>query len=740
MRRKFDGRKMCKVMKRIVVLMLFMSLFSGVSAEMISSTDFESLDCVPVTRDLWESEGFRTGSWDNGLASRTMVDDSAVSVSGTKSLRVLYPKGTYGTSDNGAQVELKFEPRREAFASYWLRFSEDFSFGSASEGGKLPGLTGGDNCSGGSACDGTNGFSARLMWRTGGSLVLYLYHMDKPDTYGEDHELALPDGSAVVAEKGEWIHVAERVKINTDGETYDGEVEIWVNGVRALFLDSLRFTSNGDMVDKLYISTFHGGASAEWAPANDCHIWFDDIRVGTEYEDVAFSDCPKPNLGGDRALCAERVVVLEAEADGTDVVRRSWTKDGVLVGHDVSLTLSEPGSYVLTVDSAWCSKKDTVVVSEAILTDLGDDKVVCSSSFLKLSSNVQGDAMSYAWEKDGTPIGGAEDSLLVKDAGSYKLTVVAEGCVPSADEVTVSSGLLSVADVKGGAGETFDLTVTDGGSNYGWYNEEGELLHVGAEYRDVFEEGRRLFFVKDLDAFSGSVGMKKLTVAKSYTSAALDRKMRFEVFRKLTIDSVSVYLVEEQDVVIRVLNADETVLFRTESKGLKAGENRIAVNAELLPGSYFMDAYGSTGRLRHSNELDAVEFPYEIEGLISLLGSNLSWIDNKPWYLFFYDWKISAGNNCAAAPVYAEGRASSSAQRAVAGRLTVFPNLTDDFTKVCGLDGTERIEVFDELGKGVRCKIERGAGCAVVHLEEAGVYCLKVSDKDMSYAFKVIRR
>jgi hypothetical protein len=357
---------------------------------------------------------------------------------------------------------------------------------------------------------------------------------------------------------------------------------------------------------------------------------------------------------------------------------------------------------------------------------------------LKISSNVQGEGLSYAWEKDGA-LAGEGECLMVKDAGVYRLTVSAEGCEPSADEVKLSSGLLSVADVNGAVGEPFTLKVTDGGSNYGWYSEEGDLLNVGAEYDAVLEEGRHLLFVKDMDAFSGSVGMKKLTVAKSYTSAALDRKMKFEVFRFLSVDSVSVYLVDEQDVVIRVLDSDETVLYQTESKRLKAGVNRIAVNAELLPGIYFMDAYGSTGKLRHSNELDDVKFPYEIEGVISLLGSNLTWIDNKPWYLFFYDWKVSAGNNCAAAPVFVEGKADTDVRNVKESGLKVFPSLTNDFTKVCGLSGSEIIEVFDEFGNLIRCKIDKEADCATVSFEYAGVYFLKISDKGMTQIFKIVK-
>ena len=79
--------------------------------------------------------------------------------------------------------------------SYYLKFSDNFSWGTTSYGGKLPGLAGGASCSGGQMCDGTNGWSARFMWRGGGKLILYLYDMLKTDKYGEDHQLYVPDGS-----------------------------------------------------------------------------------------------------------------------------------------------------------------------------------------------------------------------------------------------------------------------------------------------------------------------------------------------------------------------------------------------------------------------------------------------------------------------------------------------------------------------------------------------------------------
>lgn len=253
-----------------------------------------------ATFDLpqWKKEGFNA-PWVDGFDQNRAAIDYSFAHSGNASLRVSYPKGGVGPSQTGVQAPLQLAPATQYYVSYWLRFSDDFSWGTTNEGGKLPGLASGQNCSGCTTCTGTNGFSARLMWRKGGKAVLYLYDMDKKESCGDDYALKTPAKTDFVFQKGQWYQVVERVKVNT-AANHDGEVEVWLNGQSAIQVNGLQFVNNGDKVDNFYFSTFHGGSDATWAPKNDCAIWFDDVVVSTQPNDV-FAPLSLPNEDSEKA-------------------------------------------------------------------------------------------------------------------------------------------------------------------------------------------------------------------------------------------------------------------------------------------------------------------------------------------------------------------------------------------------------------------------------------------------------
>ena len=203
-----------------------------------------------------------------GLKGRSRIVGGPEALSGM-CMVVKYPKGAVGPSQGGGQFKVKLPARDEYWCDYCVKFKTGFDF---VKGGKLPGLTGGRSNTGGNRATG-DGWSARYMWRRGGEIVIYLYHMDQRSKYGDD--LAL--GRRFTP--GRWHRLTQRIRVNTPGRK-DGVIQVWVDGEQVLDRNDIRFRNvEGARVDHFYFSTFHGGHTADWAPSRDCYVCFDSFRI-----------------------------------------------------------------------------------------------------------------------------------------------------------------------------------------------------------------------------------------------------------------------------------------------------------------------------------------------------------------------------------------------------------------------------------------------------------------------------
>ncbi len=179
-------------------------------------------------------------------------------------------------------------PNDEYYSSYKIKFEDGFSWGSKNKGGKLPGLTGGDKCGADFVCDGTDGFSARFMWRDEGYPELYLYSADmKNEQYGDDIPFE-SNGKKFQFETGKWYTITEHVKLNSTPLSDDGVVEVWVNGEKMIDLDDITFVTDDQLIDTFYFSTFFGGHSKSWQPAKTSKAYFDEIKISIDPSEVDF--------------------------------------------------------------------------------------------------------------------------------------------------------------------------------------------------------------------------------------------------------------------------------------------------------------------------------------------------------------------------------------------------------------------------------------------------------------------
>lgn len=195
---------------------------------------------------------------------------------GGRMLRSRLPQGKIGNSINFRVFLDRSYP--EAYLTYRVRFGSSFDF--SRNGGKLPGLAGGPEGNSPKSCepvDGTNGFSARMMWHRGGDLDMYVYHPDKPGDCGENFAF---QGLRLTDDR--WYIIQQRIVMNTPGRR-DGLIEGWVDGVKRISHKDIRFRGHGvdDWgVNQLMFHTYFGGnVHKGWVHKRDEFMYYDDIVV-----------------------------------------------------------------------------------------------------------------------------------------------------------------------------------------------------------------------------------------------------------------------------------------------------------------------------------------------------------------------------------------------------------------------------------------------------------------------------
>jgi hypothetical protein len=227
--------------------------------------------------EQWEKDWPGCG-WQDGVAEGNL---SLVERAGTHYLRVDYQPGEIGPEENGCGWRYPVGTRQTAELIYAVRFSPDFDW---VKGGKLPGLCGGpENVSGGRPADGTNGFSARLMWRTDGRGEAYLYHVNQPGRYGD--RVPFPDDFRFPSDTP--VRVRMRVTMNEPGKK-NGALSVWIRIGDETSATEREVVRRNDLewrsvptfgVDSIDFETFHGGSNKSWAPKKDSWAEFGAISL-----------------------------------------------------------------------------------------------------------------------------------------------------------------------------------------------------------------------------------------------------------------------------------------------------------------------------------------------------------------------------------------------------------------------------------------------------------------------------
>ena len=158
------------------------------------------------------------------------------------------------------------------------------------------------------------------------------------------------------------------------------------------------------------------GVSAAFSEITTCAKFVADLYTAPE------NCCPIDlDLGGDRIVCDNEEIILDAGPDG---VEYSWFKDGLeLMVTESTLIIIESGNYLAEVVNAnGCSKFEVVniTINPSPTVELEENISVCEGEIYIIQSNTN--ASDLVWFKDNVELASETDpSLLVTDAGTYVL-------------------------------------------------------------------------------------------------------------------------------------------------------------------------------------------------------------------------------------------------------------------------------------------------------------------------------
>lgn len=197
------------------------------------------------------------------------------------------------------------------------------------------------------------------------------------------------------------------------------------------------------------------------------------------------------------------------------------------------------------------------------------------------------------------------------------------------------------------AGRCGNGTVTFSGSgnfNYTWYSDSltANPIATGSTFTTTPLTQTTAFWAESQQATKAQVGpINPQFSGSSGPLSNFTQGLYFKVLKDLTIDSVFVIAAGTGDVVFRIRDSANTKTLAQVQRPVVGNQTfeKIAIKLRLNPGTYRVDAVGSTvtSLVRSSN---VNSFPFVAPGLLSITHATA-----ESRYYWFFNWKIS-GLDC----------------------------------------------------------------------------------------------
>ncbi len=279
-----------------VIGRFFMIAFFALFVQNVSCqndfTIYKSWNFENELLDEYTDEEIRADFDVNSLYSHNTAAIKSDKINGitTKVLRVSHQANSTSV---GFDLNANFEPQKEVYLSYNVKFSEEFN---STAGGKMPGLQGSPNIA---ITDGTTciadeeGFIGVYLFKRANFICGYNYNR----TYLPDCTWSSDEHGNLLTEhffkNGTWYNVTQRIVMNsfTGGiPNADGINETWIDGRMVIQEKEQIFNvTEGYAIDILALISFYGGTGFNYQPQNECYTYFDNFVIFNPKNDVTLN-------------------------------------------------------------------------------------------------------------------------------------------------------------------------------------------------------------------------------------------------------------------------------------------------------------------------------------------------------------------------------------------------------------------------------------------------------------------
>lgn len=193
--------------------------------------------------------------------------------------------------------------------------------------------------------------------------------------------------------------------------------------------------------------------------------------------------------------------------------------------------------------------------------------------------------------------------------------------------------------------ETVVATPNSGG-NIVWFDDllESTPIATGNNLSINEVQGNYDYYVQEIiDSTSQNVGPTNFFGGGFFANT--DRFLYFDVFDDVILKSVLVNAQNAGNRNIQLRDSNGNILQQT-TVNIPAGVSRVTLNFQIDPGSNYQLGLGAgINDLWRSNEAASIQYPYAINGLISIVESDVGVDFNPPepnnYYYSFYDWEVA---------------------------------------------------------------------------------------------------